>query len=203
MGISATVMVADSALTDEDLASLGIVPTRQRIAVEEVLLRNSPDRICVVRAEEFTAIVGMADQIAETVESEHIGFPGTVTVGSAVSSVSYSDFRVFVDGELRRHLCAEDGEVSIDRGEAVEGEERFQFSIEDGASIELDGDVLIDTVLAIAGVAPGTSIFDLSGDEYAPGRTKIGGAEVSRSESIPAETKDSGPRRFMRRILGK
>lgn len=203
MGISTTVMVADSVLTDEDLASLNIVRTRLPIAVEKILLRSSPDRICVVRAEDYTAIVGMTDQIAETVESEHIGLPGTVTVGSAVSSVGYSDFRVFVDGELRRHLCAEESEVTIDRGEAVEGEERFKFPSEDGASIELDGDVLIDTVLAIAGVAPGTSIFDLSGVLYAPARTKVGGAEISDSAPSPAAAKDSGPRRFMRRILGK
>lgn len=220
MGIAATAIVADSALTDDHLGALGIVPTGRTTSAEEVILRGSSDRVCVVSAETFTVIIGLTDQIAETIESERIAFPGTVVSGAAVSTVGYVDFRVFVDGELRRHLCAEESEVSIDVGVALEGENAFVFppgddddvdseesnsegSVREERGVELDGDVLIDSVLEIAGVAPGQSIFDLIGNEYAPPAALGGGLQEGGHGNATQPRATSGDRGFFRRMLGR
>lgn len=168
MGLNTMAIVADSVLSDEQLAELGIAPAGAAMTAEDALLRSQPEHVCVVRAATYTAVAGYADALAAAVESDRLALPGTVVAVSSVSSVDFVDFRVFVDGGLRRHLCTgDDGSANV--GQPLPEESRFVFEAQDEElEVEVDGDILIDQVLAIAGVDSESSLLDARGDAFAP-----------------------------------
>lgn len=168
MGLNSMAIVADSVLGDEQLAVLGIAPVGSAMAAEDALLRSEPEHVCVVRGECYTAVAGYADALAEAIETERIGLPGTVIAASSVSSVGFADFRVFVDGRLRRHLCTGAEESASNEGEPLPAESLFVFEGQEVEhEFEIDGDVLIDRILAIADVDNESSFLDTRGFAFA------------------------------------
>lgn len=197
MGLNTMAIVADTVLADEHLAVLGIAPVGSALAAEEALLRSEPEHVCVVRGECYTAVAGYADALAEAIETERIGLPGTVIAASSVSSVGFADFRVFVDGRLRRHLCTGDEESDSNWGEPLAEESLFVFEGRDEElEAEIDGDILIDRVLTIAGVDNEASLLDANGDAFAP-ISCPGEAEATVAKSGSTRKKKS--RKWFRR----
>ena len=122
MGLNTMAIVADSVLSDEQLEELRIAPAGAAMTAEDALLRSQPEHVCVVRAATYTAVAGYADALAAAVESDRLALPGTVVAVSSVSSVDFVDFRVFVDGGLRRHLCTgDDGSANVGQPLRIRG----------------------------------------------------------------------------------
>ncbi|WP_333618056.1 DUF6928 family protein [Dietzia sp.] len=205
MGLNTMAIVADSVLGDEQLGVLGIAPTGRAMGAEDALLVSEPEQACVVRTGTYTAIAGSLEPLMEVVESDHLDLPGTVIAATSVSSVGFTDFCVFEDGRLRRHLCVEEDKITMNDGEPLPEEGRFVFTSQD-EELEVDGDILIDQVLVIAGVDAEASLFYANGDAFAPNtvagdESATGGQTATRvddSDSMEASGKKGFFRRFRR-----
>ena len=205
MGLNTMAIIADEVLSDEQLATMGIEPTGSEMAAEDALLRSEPEHVCVVRAETYTAVAGYVDALAEAIETDRIALPGTVIAASSVSSVGFADFRVFVDGRLRRHLSVGDDESAADRGAPLPEESLFVFEGQDEElESEIDGDILINRVLAIAGVDSDASLIDGHGDAFAPisaaGEKAENGWEAATSGDHSDSKSTNAKKRFLRRF---
>ncbi|WP_218777903.1 hypothetical protein [Brevibacterium yomogidense] len=164
--MSTTAAIADSVLTDAHLHALGLVPLGTETTVESVALAPEDRSACVVRTDAATIIVDGGEQLMALFDASAVALPGTVHVAAAVSSVDYSAYRVFVDGQSVRHLEHEDGEVTVDEGDASPAEDVFRLPSEDEElEGEIDGDILIQSLPQLAGFP--VDIFTLTGAAYA------------------------------------
>uniref|UniRef100_UPI0025D62F47 hypothetical protein n=1 Tax=uncultured Brevibacterium sp. TaxID=189678 RepID=UPI0025D62F47 len=100
-------------------------------------------------------------------ETDSITLPGTWHVASTVSSMSFVDYRVFVDGTLVRHLLA--GDEELNEGTPVVDESAFVFREEGGEEepAEVDGDLIIQELpRAVGAVGPGDDVFEVEGQYF-------------------------------------
>lgn len=190
MGLNASIIIADTPLTDAHLAGIDLHPRQEQIAAEAVLLTPAEDRACVVRTENHTIIVDGSDALAEAIDEERVPLPGRVASAAVVSTVDFSDFRILVDGRVVRHLRQEEGEITIDQGETVAGESEFL----DG--VEIDGDLLIQRLPGLAGMSLDTDLFSLAGVAY----TRAPDSAVSADVPAPDEPARKG---FFSRLFGR
>ncbi|WP_145996182.1 hypothetical protein [Brevibacterium iodinum] len=204
MGLNANILIADTTLTDADLAGIDLQSTVEELTAEAVLLTPAEDRACVVRADGCTIIVDGSDALAEAIDDEAITLPGRIVSAAVVSSVGFSDFLIVDDGHVVRHLCEDDGEIRIDEGQAVPGESDFVFPAEpdedesadasadgavdrdgtDAGAVEIDGDLLIQLLPAVAGMDADTDLFALAGTAYTRASAGLVGSD---GEPAPAE----------------
>ncbi|WP_166971124.1 hypothetical protein [Brevibacterium atlanticum] len=84
MGFSANIIIADTTLTDSDLAGIDLHPTEEDLTAEAVLLTPSEDRACVVRTDGRTIIIDGSDALAEAIDEEGITLPGRIVSAAAV-----------------------------------------------------------------------------------------------------------------------
>lgn len=191
MGISATIAVADSELTEEHLAQLGLAPLGASIRAEDVVLVSDDERACVRRADGWTVIVDGGTTVGAALEDGQVRLPGTVHVASAVSAVDFADYRVLRDGETIRCLIQDDGELTSDDGEPVADESEFFFR-EDA---EIDGDALLSLVPQLAGMPGKVDPLAVEGQAYA-------GAAPQEQQPAPQEQPAPKRRGLLSRLFG-
>lgn len=220
VGLSATVLVADSRLQDDQLSALGLEPLARQISAEDVLLTPSDERACVVRAESSTIIIDGGEALAATVDAGPPAFPGRVHVAASVSSVGFVDFCVFAGGKAVRHLREEEGETTIDEGHPVPGEELVRVPVDEGdaeqaadgrenadpvssVGTELDGDLLIEKLTEIAGLPQALDLFALTGEGFGAGAVATVSDLKTGADGDAARTGAGRKRGFLSRLVGR
>lgn len=201
MGLSTAILITDTVLSDRQLESLGLYPTGEPGTAEAVLLTGSDVRACVVRNEAFTVIIDGGEQLMTAAGEDPISLPGAVHYAATVSTVDHSEFHVLSDGRTVRHLRQEEGEITVDEGDRQPGEDSFLLTGDDliaeaEAEFEIDGDLLIQELPALAGVSSALDIFfELSGDMFA-------GPERPDAETPQAQAPQAGAAR-KRGVFGR
>ena len=165
MGLSVSAVIADTELTDAQLTAVGLYPRPETAATSEVMLNPADDRVLVTRHGGHTIIVDGAAEVAEQFEGTSTELPGRVVVAGTVDSVGYAVFRVFDNGRAVRVLETSDGEIVTDEGEPLSQEDSFVFRTD--GDVEVDGQLLIDTLASLASVPGSPDIFELEGKVYA------------------------------------
>lgn len=139
MGLTASILIFDRRLDNDQLASLSLVSLWEQILSGDVILTPSDLRSCVVLADTSTIIIGGGDAQAAALDDDSINLPGTVYTAAAVSSMSFADFRVMAGGKVARHVQPSESEIVIDESVALPQEADFVFpDEEEGGDVEID-----------------------------------------------------------------
>lgn len=202
MSLTAAVLIADSELSDDVFASLGLSPSGEDLAVSDILLTPSDERVCVVRSNGFTVLADGSMEVLGQFEADATSLPGRVIAAIVVGSVSYAMLRVFEDGRLVRHLECSEGEITDDEGVPLSEESAFVVD-EDGCR-EVDGDLLIEYLTSLAGIPGSPELFDLTGRACSSSSAaEAGSPDLPAQDAAPQEGDVKDARKgFFRRLFG-
>ncbi|MGO3328220.1 hypothetical protein [Gordonia sp. (in: high G+C Gram-positive bacteria)] len=194
MGITVTVAVAESVLTDDQLSRLGFRSLGLEVTSEDVATVPGDERACVIRTRSSTIIVDGGERLMDAIDQSRIDLPGTVHFGCTVPSVDFSDYRVVVDGTPVRRLRQEEGEITVDDGAESPAESVFRIPGDDDSDPEMDGDILVQSLGSVSGVAPDVDVLELTGVAYESSTN--GGASNSSSGGAPAAAAKAQKKRW-------
>lgn len=192
MGLNVSVMVADSPIDDDVLSSLGLVPLGEDAHAEAVALTPADERACVAVVHGGTIVVDGGLALATAMDGDLGHLPGRVHLLSVVSSVDALDWRVLAAGETVRRLHVDDDGELRSEGEPLAQEVGVLDLDTDGAG-EVDGDLFVECLPALAGLPAEVDLLDLTGAAYGP-------AEAAEPEPSVDEGQQGG---FFRRLLGR
>lgn len=167
MGLTTSLLLTTEPVTLQQLEAWGLTPTQDNGDLWTAFHDPANQFFAVARPSDWTILWDPEMLIAPHFETDSITLPGTWHVASTVSSMSFVDYRVFVDGTLARHLLAGDEELS--EGTPVVDESAFVFREEGGEEepAEVDGDLLIQELPRAAGaVGPGEDVFAVEGQYF-------------------------------------
>ncbi|MGX6450728.1 hypothetical protein [Brevibacterium paucivorans] len=173
MGLTTSLILTTEPVTAEQLEAWGLTPTQDKGDLWTAFHDPANQFFAVARPSDWTILWDPEMLIAPHFETDSITLPGTWLVASTVSSMSFVDYRVFVDGTLVRHLLA--GDEELNDGTPVVDESAFVFREEGGEEepAEVDGDLLIQELpRAVGAVGPGEDVFAVEGQYFTYQKTE-------------------------------
>ena len=167
MGLTTSLLLTTEPVTPQQLGAWGLTPTQDKGDLWTAFHDPAKQFFAVARSGDWTILWDPEMRIAPHFETDSITMPGTWHVASTVSSMSFVDYRVFVDGTLVRHLLA--GDEELNEGTPVVDESAFVFREEGGEEepVEVDGDLLIQELpRAVGAVGSGDDVFEVKGQYF-------------------------------------
>lgn len=197
-GINASVAIADTELSDQQLAALGLHPLGTPLSAEGIVLVPDDQRACVRRMGGRTVIVDGGSTIGAALDEGDPNLPGTIHIACVVDTVAFADYRVLRDGARIRHLVGDQGKITANEGVPLLDESEI---LVDG---EVDGELLFMDLPRLLGIDDIEDPLELEGDVYAgDDHVAQDGADSTDSPTPAAAPADPQPRRgFFSRLFG-